>query len=278
MHGSNDGGQVHSLVRVHLQHRPAARHRLIHLVVPQLNQRAVLVEVTNRTGARAGPVPGRGRDAGRSEASRTRISASLIVSVATGGSPSAEASSRDKVVFPAAGRTGHHDYHVAESVVLLAHPIHCRRPIYGLGMFWQLTIDANDPAVLARFWAQALGYQPTPPAEPETSWYDHYRTALGEQEAFDDRIFDPAGLRPPLWFQEVPEEKAGKNRVHLDLYPTNRDDSLALSRRIEIVEAKVAELLGLGATVELRNRQDDPADPFYFVVMHDPEGNEFCVS
>jgi hypothetical protein len=86
-------------------------------------------------------------------------------------------------------------------------------------VFWQLTIDANHPAVLARFWAQALGYQPAPPAEPQTTWHAHYRARLGEDAAFGDRLFDPAGLRPPIWFQEVPEAKAGKNRLHLDLYP-----------------------------------------------------------
>jgi glyoxalase superfamily protein len=67
-----------------------------------------------------------------------------------------------------------------------------------------------------------------------------------------DRLFDPAGLRPPIWFQEVPETRSGKNRLHLDLYPTGRDNSLPLVRRIEIVEAKVAELIGLGASVERR--------------------------
>jgi hypothetical protein len=76
----------------------------------------------------------------------------------------------------------------------------------------------------------------------------------------------------------VPEGKAGKNRVHLDLYPTGRDDALAQTRRIELVEAKVTELVGLGATVERRHRDDDPQDASYYVVMHDPEGNEFCVS
>jgi hypothetical protein len=64
-------------------------------------------------------------------------------------------------------------------------------------VFWQLTIDANDPALLARFWAQALGYRPAPPTESETTWNRHYRARLGEETAFDDRIFDPAGLRPP---------------------------------------------------------------------------------
>ena len=144
-------------------------------------------------------------------------------------------------------------------------------------LFWQLTIDANDPALLARFWARALGYQPVPPAELATTWYALYRSRLGEEAAFDDRLFDPAGLRPPIWFQKVPETKAGKNRLHLDVYPTGRDNALAMDRRIEIVEAKVAELVGLGASVERRTQEDDPEDPVYFVVLHDPEGNEFCV-
>jgi hypothetical protein len=144
-------------------------------------------------------------------------------------------------------------------------------------VFWQLTIDANDPVGLARFWAQALGYQPVPPAGLEATWHAHYRAHLGEDAAFGDRLFDPAGLRPPIWFQEVPESKAGKNRLHLDLYPTGRDDALPMERRIELVEAKVAELARLGASAERRARHDGPQDPVYFVVMHDPEGNEFCV-
>jgi hypothetical protein len=144
-------------------------------------------------------------------------------------------------------------------------------------MFWQLTIDANDPALLARFWAQALGYQPAPPTTPATTWHALYQARLGEDEAFDDRLFDPAGLRPPIWFQQVPEAKAGKNRLHLDLYPTGRDSALPMEQRIDIVEAKVAELIRLGASAERRTRHDDPKDPVYFVVMHDPEGNEFCV-
>jgi Glyoxalase-like domain len=144
-------------------------------------------------------------------------------------------------------------------------------------VFWQLTIDANDPARLARFWAQALGFQPAPPAKPETTWHAHYRARLGGDAAFDDRLFDPDGLRPPIWFQQVPAAKAGKNRLHLDLYPTGRDNALSQQQRIEIVEAKVAELTGLGASVERRTREEAPDDPSYYVVLHDPEGNEFCV-
>ena len=55
-------------------------------------------------------------------------------------------------------------------------------------MFWQLTIDANDPALLARFWAQALGYQPAPPTTPATTWHALYQARLGENAAFDDRL------------------------------------------------------------------------------------------
>ena len=57
-------------------------------------------------------------------------------------------------------------------------------------VFWQLTIDANDPARLARFWAQALGWQPAP-SEGDATWWAHYRRRLGEDTAFDDRIFEP---------------------------------------------------------------------------------------
>lgn len=125
---------------------------------------------------------------------------------------------------------------------------------------------------------RALDYQPSPPAEAEATWWSHYRARLGGDAAFDDRLFDPRGHGPAIWFQQVPEHKAGKNRLHLDLYPTGRDDALPLDRRIAIVDRKVAELTAMGAEVVRRTRGDDPSDPFYYVVMHDPEGNEFCVS
>ena len=144
--------------------------------------------------------------------------------------------------------------------------------------FWQLAFDANDPPRLARFWAEALGYEPVPPRGSGTTWHQHYRARLGNDAAFDDRIFDPEGLGPPIWFQKVPESKVGKNRLHLDLYPTGRDDALSMEARVEIVEARVAELTGLGATVDRRTRGDEPGASFYYVVMRDPEGNEFCVS
>jgi hypothetical protein len=144
-------------------------------------------------------------------------------------------------------------------------------------VFWQLTIDSNDPERLSAFWEQALGYRRTPPAG-DTPWWRHYRARLGDRAGFPDRLFDPAGSGPPLWFQQVPEEKAGKNRLHLDLYPTERERDLTQQQRIGIVDARVADLVALGATVVRPTREDDPDDPTYYVVMNDPEGNEFCVS
>jgi predicted enzyme related to lactoylglutathione lyase len=145
-------------------------------------------------------------------------------------------------------------------------------------VFWQLTFDANDPALLARFWEQALGWVRTPPAEPQTTWWEHYRSRLGDESEFEDRLFDPEGLRPALWFQWVPEEKAGKNRLHLDLYPTGRDGSLSIEERIDLVDRMVGDLLVLGATVLRHERWEDGDEAGYFITLQDPEGNEFCVS
>lgn len=145
-------------------------------------------------------------------------------------------------------------------------------------MFWQLTIDCADPPRLAEFWAFALGYQPMPPADSTTTWDEHYRSRLGGSETFDNRIFDPEGRRPPIWFQQVPEPKAGKNRLHIDLYPTGRNNQLSQDERVAIVDARVAELVQRGATVIGGERDDNPDDPQYYVVLQDPEGHEFCVS
>ena len=123
-------------------------------------------------------------------------------------------------------------------------------------VFWQLTVDANDPGCAGAVLGASAGRRASrsPP-----------RLRDGGGAAFGDRLFDPAGLRPRLVRGAGGE--AG-NRLPRPLR----------NARIEIVEAKVAELIRLGASVERRTRHDDPEDPIYAVVMHDPEGNEFCVS
>lgn len=55
--------------------------------------------------------------------------------------------------------------------------------------------------------------------------------------AFENRLFHPAGVGPAIWFQPVPEEKAGKNRLHLDLYPTGRDNALSIQERVDTVHS-----------------------------------------
>lgn len=160
---------------------------------------------------------------------------------------------------------------------------------------WQLTIDSNDPGVLVKFWAPVLGYEVQPPPEGFDTWNDYYASIGVPEHELDadgdgsDRIFDPAGAGPPIWFQIVPEKKSIKNRFHFDLYPTRRDKSLSFEQRQQLVEAKVEELLLAGASV-VRRYPDDFARPAgegsddaaavdgYFVLMADPEGNEFCVA
>jgi hypothetical protein len=81
-------------------------------------------------------------------------------------------------------------------------------------------------------------------------------------------IEDPAGVRPRMFFQRVPEPKSVKNRVHLDLATPAADSS----DRAEEIDAFVERLTALGAH-RLRAVKEDG----YFPVMADPEGNEFCV-
>ena len=152
---------------------------------------------------------------------------------------------------------------------------------------WQLTIDANNPTRLVEFWAPVLGYEVQPPPDGFATQNDYYRSIGVPEDELDpvgdgtDRIFDPRGEGPKIWFQAVPEPKSGKNRFHLDIYPTGRDRSLPLEERRRIVDAKVAELVERGATI-WRTFPDDFGDQLtdghYFVTMLDPEGNEFCVA
>ena len=84
-------------------------------------------------------------------------------------------------------------------------------------------------------------------------------------------IVDPDGVGPRLFFQQVPEGKVVKNRVHLDI---NAGVGMAGDdERRRTIAAKVASLTDAGASVlhEMEERGE------YWVVMQDPEGNEFCV-
>ena len=111
-----------------------------------------------------------------------------------------------------------------------------------------VTFDAHDAESLARFWERVTGY------------------AI----AFEDQPGNPFWVLTPnepnlprLVFVTVPETKSIKNRVHLDLAPNDRTQ-----------EAEVSRLLSLGASILEDRRASAPGG---WVVMADPEGNEFCV-
>ena len=145
----------------------------------------------------------------------------------------------------------------------------------------QITIDCTDPARLVAFWCAALDYVVEPPPDGFSTWNDYWRhigvpdDELPTDVDAADSIIDPDGVGPRVWFQQVPEPKSGKNRVHLDL-KVSGGRSVPLVVRRERVETAAQRLAALGAT-RLRVLAADGLD-HYGVVMQDPEGNEFCVA
>ncbi|OHV28830.1 MULTISPECIES: VOC family protein [Pseudofrankia] len=139
----------------------------------------------------------------------------------------------------------------------------------------QITFDCADPAKLAAFWAEALGYRLQDPPAGFDSW-DQALTAMGvppERRNDASALVDPDGARPRLFFQRVPEGKQVKNRVHLDVRAA---PGLAGDARMAALEAESARLVDHGAT---RLGRHEPAPPLGagHIVMADPEGNEFCL-
>ncbi|MFT4189506.1 MAG: VOC family protein [Aeromicrobium sp.] len=139
----------------------------------------------------------------------------------------------------------------------------------------QITFDAARPGALSEFWAEALGYVVQPPPEPFGSWAEAL-TAWGvPPEHHDSRsaAVDPDGAGPRIFFQRVPEEKAGKNRVHLDLRVA---PGAVGDERMAALEAESERLVALGAHRLYRVEPDGRMEQG-FITMADPEGNEFCL-
>jgi glyoxalase superfamily protein len=148
---------------------------------------------------------------------------------------------------------------------------------------FQVTFDAHDPARLSTFWRDVLGYvHPGPPglevpegADPLAAW-DEFLERAGVPE--DKRntasaLEDPDKRGPRIFFQQVPEDKVAKNRLHLDVRAA---PGLEGDDRMAALEAECERLVALGAT---RLQRHEPAPPMSlgFIVMTDPEGNEFCL-
>ena len=110
-----------------------------------------------------------------------------------------------------------------------------------------ITLDCADARAQALFWAAALGW--TAREQDDVPGHVEYL------------VESPAGGFPRLYFTTVPEPKTAKNRLHLDLIPPGDDPQRELAR-----------LTGLGATVI-----DDQPPGAGWLILADPEGNEFCL-
>lgn len=109
----------------------------------------------------------------------------------------------------------------------------------------ELVLDCAEPETLAKFWREALDYR---------EYYTDAKLVV---------LVPNEGVASPLLLQRVPEPKAGKNRMHLDIV-------------VDDVEAEVRRLQALGA-----HRIDEGVQSFggtRWVRMSDPQHNEFCVS
>jgi len=139
----------------------------------------------------------------------------------------------------------------------------------------QITFDCADPAMLAEFWADVLGYEIQKPPGNFVSW-DDALDAMGvplDRRNDASAVVDPDEAGPRLFFQKVPEGKQAKNRVHLDVRAAPGLDGAA---RMDALEAEAERLVARGAT---RLERHEPSPPLGagHIVMADPEGNEFCI-
>ena len=144
---------------------------------------------------------------------------------------------------------------------------------------FQLVIDCRDPERLCRFWAAALSYELEPPPAGFATWDDYWRDVGVPEEDLGlgaDRIIDPGGAGPRIWFQVVAEPKTVKNRLHLDICASGGGRAVPIATRKQRVDAEARRLAGLGATV-VRVLAEEGLD-HYAVAMNDPEGNEYDIN
>jgi hypothetical protein len=150
-----------------------------------------------------------------------------------------------------------------------------------MALQWKLVVDARNAAEIADFWAAALEYHVEDPSKlieqllaaghlPAEAVVEHrgrknfrgYAAIRHPDDPFDETSGVGRGRR--LLFQDVPEAKSGKNRLHIDLHAEPGG-----------LEELVARLEQLGAT---RVREFDHGPAGHWWLMRDPEGNEFCAA
>ena len=143
-----------------------------------------------------------------------------------------------------------------------------------MGLTFQVTMDSADPAALSAFWAAVLEYKVQDPPAGFLTWEAFLEAEGVPRELWNSAsaIVDPAGKGARIFFQQVPEGKAGKNRVHLDVSVTDGPSSPIEDRRQRVTAAS-DRIAKLGATlVEVKEVRGE-----LWAVMRDPEGNEFCI-
>ncbi|MEV0646236.1 VOC family protein [Phytomonospora sp. NPDC050363] len=150
-----------------------------------------------------------------------------------------------------------------------------------MALNWKLVIDSENAPALADFWAAALEYEVEDPSAlieqllaaghlPEEAVTEHgggkifrgYAAVRHPEDPFDETSGVGKGRR--LLFQDVPEGKTVKNRLHIDVHSEPGG-----------LDALVERLEGLGAT---RIREFDKGPAGHWWLMQDPEGNEFCAA
>ncbi|MGW5636728.1 VOC family protein [Streptomyces sp. NPDC003832] len=137
---------------------------------------------------------------------------------------------------------------------------------------FQVTFDCADPVRVGRFWCEVLGYVPPAPPEGFDTWDDFDRSQAPEDRGSWFACGDPTGEGPRLFFQRVPEGKAVKNRVHLDV---RVGTGLVGEERLAALESECARLVALGAVrgkLLLADEENESCQN-----MQDVEGNEFCL-
>ncbi|MFD3513053.1 VOC family protein [Streptomyces sp. NPDC058657] len=137
---------------------------------------------------------------------------------------------------------------------------------------FQVTFDCREPERVARFWCEVLGYVVPPPPQGFDSWDAYDRSLPPERQGAGFVAMDPTGAGARMYFQRVPEGKAVKNRVHLDV---RVGTGLVGEERVAALEAECARLVALGAV----RGQLLVADGYNesCLGMQDVEGNEFCL-
>ncbi|HJQ41822.1 MAG TPA: VOC family protein [Jatrophihabitantaceae bacterium] len=122
--------------------------------------------------------------------------------------------------------------------------------------WYSIVVDCADITAQSNFWAEALGWTLAYEAEDERVLVPPHALTKGDTIPVEER-------GPGLVFVPVPEGKTVKNRLHIDLAPRATDDQAAEVARLEALGARRVDV-GQGSDVT-------------WVVLADPEGNEFCV-